>query len=565
LNDKNKLITIYTIAIVIFLVVIMSAYLSINKAPIYKVNTTLKAVNYDNNVIYPFEYLNFTLKVKNTGNLKLSNVPVIIYLNGSEFKSFKMTLSPNATGVVNFSYSFPAPGLDNFTAVVDPAHFISFGKGSILSAERAFNVSKFQSPELYVSIPNQNITSTYYYSLTPKGIGLSDVLGSNYNLSYFENLFGPAYPVVSNAITELALPINTENGAEAKYKNGSVISSIWISGNITYQDINTMILKQGLSFSSVENNGINEIKFKYNNTTSICSYYYEGWDKLITVYNNSLGFSCSNLLNNYTPTEITKINNTVNSSKELVDYNTKFEYTNSSYYGHSIYLNGNNIALSDFFRNSYGSFVSTIGNSNINISDFNGTCSGEVYSNNSSICSVEISPISYKSVLDNYALINSSEIGGNYIINLYSFTNATYKNLIIPNGVDLIKALNISQPYYKWKLTYNDLCKLDNSSIGCDVKSFNYSNDKVSLSINNTLNEPITIKSFDCYMPGLNSTGSYNITINGSSTGSLEGFCKSIPVPLPGHYQTYNVSIGYNYNNKTRLVNGTLYITNNYI
>ncbi len=562
-------IWLYAIAIVIAIAIIYTSY-AFTQTGAYSVKVEFSPNNYSSNTtLYPFDTISTKLTVINSGPSKLSKLPLLVYLNGNKLRSYVVTLPPKSEINLSIAYTFNNSGNYTFEAVADPADLLNLKNRAASQQSFTVPVAVPEKPDLYVSIPNSNITSTKEFTLYPKGIAFSSIAALNYNLSYFKNLFGPAYPVVGNSITDLALLVHIMNGVYANYSNGAKVSSLWMNGNISVKYLNTILQKNNLSYSLFNISGVNGVYFKYNNSTSICTSQNHGWVKVLSVYNASSNYTCKNIISkNYTPTEAVIIKNSLNSSKPLMNYSSGFLYTNTTYTGFSTSLSPNSISQMNIFENAYGNFASNILKLNKAINYSNMTCKGEITSNQSEniqLCSYLISPVYQASAFSNYTMAKSNEVGNKYILSMYSFTNSNYSSSIVPNAAHLISALKVNQSTYAWKPSAVSSCQFYNNSLSCKFNSYKQSNNMINFTIHNNGNSAVKITSAACFMPGLRKYYKENATINATSQASLSVECNSIIIPIDVSYNDYNLTINYTEDGKPYTISGIAKIAVPYV
>jgi len=562
-------IWLYAIAIIIAVAIIYVSY-SFTQAGSYSVKVEFSPVNYHaNTTMYPFNTLSAKLTVINIGTSKLSKLPMLVYVNGNKLHSYVITLPPKSEVNLSISYTFNNSGNYTFEAVADPANLLNLKNRDLSHQSFAVPVAVPEKPDLYVSIPNLNITSTKEFTLYPKGIAFSSIEALNYNISYFKNLFGPAYPAVGNSITDLALLVHIMNGVYANYSSGARISSLWMNGNITAQYLNTLLRKNTLSYSAFNLSGTDGVYFKYSNFTSICTSQNNGWVKVLSVYNASGNYTCRNIISsNYTPKEASVLEASLNSSKALMNYSSGFLYTNSTYTGFSTSINSNSISQMNLFENPYGNFASNISKYNVSLKDSNMTCKGQISSNSSEnleLCSYLISPVYQASAFANYSMAESNEVGNRYMLSMYSFTYTNYSSSIVPNAAHLIAALKVNQSVYPWKPSAQSSCQLSNSTLSCRFDSYNQSTSKANFTIKNNGDSPVKITSAACFMPGLEKHYKEDTTINATKEGSISVECSSVLVPLDVAYDNYNLTLNYTENGKPYTISGTAKIAVPYV
>lgn len=298
----------------------------------------------------------------------------------------------------------------------------------------------------------------------------------------------------------------------------------------------------------------------------MCSIYNGGWTKIISYYNNSNSNTCAKIATTtYLPTESNTLINVIKQNGNLTHYQSGFYYTNSSPLGSALYYSNSNITAINLFENNYGIFVAGIKKlgSSINLTNFvNNTCYGLIYTYNGvNVCSYVIATRTGNFSLP-YGLVNSSYITSNYILNIYSLVNNTQLVAAHDNAAHLMGALGISENSIVWGTFYKNSCKFSNQSIGCQFLNFSQKSNIASINIQNNFTKGIRLNSLNCEITFGAVPTPLNITIEPNSIKEINQTCTSIVVPTASVQTVYTLILNYTYNNVTRIVNGTLNVTN---
>ena len=514
--------------------------------------------------MYPFESTSLKIYVNNTGTQTISDLPVTFYLNGNPVKSYEVTLPGRSTAQINESYIYPFNGSYQFQAVADPGHVLSISDRAAAQGAIEVNVSPPQEPSIFSSIPNSAASSLQGFSLFQNGTAAAYAAGAEYNISFMRGIFGPASTLVQAVFKDLYSTINVANGAEITY-NGTQAYSLWLQGTLGPNLINAIARSFSFPEKNVAANGTNATMVLVGNTTSLCFFYHGGWTKLVA-YDNATGKStCAEVVrSSYNGSQKQSLNDMYNSSAALKGYASEFFYRNSSYTGTAIENDSNGISSINVFQNAYGTFISYAKKNAVpvNITRLNLTCYGIIYMNGTAdICSSLVPPAI--PVIGSYALINETEITSNFTFSLYSFVNQSNLLLANQNGVDLIKALNVSEQSAKWKSAFKNSCQFSNASLACEVVGFNQSDGIATLNITSRLSGQARINSAACYFAGVSHLSrQVNQTIRPNGTIEVSTKCYTAAIPITSATTTYILSVNYTYNGRTHAIPGELNITN---
>ncbi len=560
------------LAIAVALIVFISA-LMLKPSSSYNVAVHIAALNHNaSNALYPYQTSHFLITVYNKDNFYTKDIPLGFYLNGTELGFYKVSIPANSNVSINENYTYDANGIYQFSAVLDPANVLNIANRADASSAVNINVKSPQTPDLYAFIPDNGILNTTEFSLFPKGAAFSSLGYESYNTSKFKVLFGPSQDIISKIFTDVLPLINVENGAYARYSNGSIAYGAWIQGTLTSDKIALLLSTFNIPEYNFTANGNTATYARASNETSICTLTNGGWTKVMAYYNNSNNSTCINVISKaYSPFEANVIINASKSNPIFEAHLRNFTYTNSTPAGYVFGVASNSMYSMNVFQNSFGTFAAYLKKnahplnlSNINNSTF--SCLGLIYSNNktgTSVCSTYLSPISGAAQsLANYSFIKSEEIGTNYTAILYSFVNSSNALDAHYNAAKLIQALNLSQRSAIWQPAFKNSCSISNSSIGCKALAFNTSNDYASLQILNRLPHAIHINTLSCFISGEEANQTINQTISGGSSANDTVACHNIPVPIASITTAYDMQMNYTYENVTRLVNGTFNATN---
>lgn len=547
--------------LIIAIVVIVAVALFLGKdllAPNYNVSVSLYGVG--SNPTYPYQTSHFAINITNHGSSPISNLLLGFYLDGSQISTNSLSIPAGESIVLLRNYTYPSPGTYDFQAVADPGHVLEISNRNATQSSLSYNILQTETANPYSSMPNNNITATQSFTLSGTGLISSAAVASKYNITLFNQLFGPGGTLPLKIVEDLYGYVAYSNGAYATYSNKSAAYTNWLQGTVDPQLVNLVTSSFGIKTREESDN----VSYSMlTNTTSMCVFYSKGWTKIISYYNNSNGTTCLNLSsNNYSSTESLVFINLLKNNSKLTHYQSGFIYNNSTTAGTVLDYSKNNLTVTNIFFNKYGLFLSSILqlNKTRNVTAVNYTCNGLIYnSSNISVCSYIIPP-SVGNVSETYGLVNSTYIVPHYIFSMYSLVNETDLTLAHDNAAHLMSSLDVNETPAEWQSAYKTTCTLENQSIGCKFLSFSYT-DNATLNITNHLYGPITLNQLNCEIaPGFKNA-TVNKTIAQNSTLELQTHCNLIAVPLSSEISSYNLIFNYTYRNSTHILLGFLNVS----
>ncbi len=569
--DYKELAIYAVIAVVIVMAVVFLLSNSLLKSS-YNLQVTISQLGAT--ATYPYQTSVFLINVTNKGNQPIDGMPVGFYINGVQQTINNTSIPPGQTVTLVRNFTYTDIGAFYFQAIADPGQTFNIENRQLTKSSLNINITRASSPNIYTSIPQNNITATQTFTMGSAGAIGSAAIDQQYNISIVDELFGPEGNITNKIFEDGYSGIAVVNGGYAKYANGSTAYTVWFQGTVTPAFINYVLSSFGLTAARYQSNGNQVYQTLINKSTSICDLYSGGWTKLITYYNNSLPGTCLNLgPANYSVNESKKLQQIIGLNKNLTQLEAYFYYTNSTNLGSIIGYSQNNLTLSQLFQNNAsGLFISSIKrlNSSINITDRNATCNGIVHINGSlNLCSYVI-PVRSGFYQLPFQLMNSSYITSNYIMNLYSLVNNTLLFAAEYNAGKLIgavaaKANIINTSSIQWKSPFKNSCAFfnkSNQSIGCTIKNFTTENYTAYLGLTNNFKSPVRVNSLLCEIaPGF-SPVAINQTMMPNSTISVALQCNIIPSPQVAAQTSYILTMNYTYLNTTQVVNGTMFINN---
>ncbi|MGC8694528.1 MAG: CARDB domain-containing protein [Candidatus Micrarchaeia archaeon] len=558
-----KMAVLYILAVLIIVAVV---YIAASYFVPHTYSISVKSMLLNNQTLYPFSIARFKVLVNNTGSNYVKNLSLVLYLNNVRVNnSYSISLPPHENTSLNFTYMIPSYLYGNLTfkAIADPASLLNIANRSKASSTLVLYINKPEAPNVYSSIPNNQIALTRSFSLDAEGIPPALYVSREYNLSkvdFFDiNANNNALFSMFGSLLDY---IYAMNGAYAKYTNNTSIYTIWIQGSIDEKVISSMLQKLNLNVSSYNNT----IFSKLNNNTSLCAYYQGGWTKMLIV-SNSTSSNCLSFIKNYEPVESNIILNSLKSSNTIMQMQSRFIYSNSINVGSSIFLDNNSIALLNISilnisKANKGYFFSYIQKDNHNVSNSAILpCNGVVFNSlNTSICSIvtpeAVAPFNYSMML-----INSTEMKGNYILTLYSLINRTIAPNAQQGSAGIISEFNIPGVVQRFESTiFKNMCSIiGNNDLSCNI--INASSNSTYISVKNLNTLPIHLNSIACYLPGFEKNESINEVVASNQTVSIKAKCLGGTVSFINPLIDYNLTINYTINNQPILANGIVEIS----
>jgi hypothetical protein len=552
--SRSSLLFYGALAVVVMLAVAWVA------SRMYRTSYNVSVAMSTNTVVaYPYQTSYFTVNITNRGTSRISDLNVGFYLNGTAIHYNTVDLPAGARVSVPENYTYLTSGNYIFSAVADPARVLNIEDRNGTQSSVAVEINQPESPDIYTSLPNSNITYTQSFTLTAQGIVAAAATTGKYNISIFTNMFSPAQSVLTKLFENLYVFIEGVNGAYVKYAGNTTAYSVWIQGTVQPALIDYVLSSFHLNQLNTSINGTRVSYAVVNNQTSICYMYSKGWTRLLAYFNDSKEGSCLGIVGKtYAPEESNAIVTQIKANKNMTSYQEGFFYTNSTAIGSALIYN-NSLAMVGFSENKYGFFTSFIQNTTA----FKGAkpvCTGLIYTNNAtSICSAYVASTG-SSV--SFGMVNTTELTPSYRLSLYSLVNQSELIAAHQNGASLINALRVSNSI-KWQSAFKSTCALSNASIGCNVTSFDYTNNTARLSISNRLASALRINTLSCFAPGLRQNETISTKIASNRAANVSVTCISIPVGgIASEYTNYALAMNYTYMNITRSLAGFLNVTN---
>ena len=548
-------------AIVVAVIVIAAAFLL--STPNY--NVSVKLLTNSTPPIYPYQTSNFAILVANKGSA-VSDLVIGFYLNTSELNYYKISIPANKTVLIPANYTYTTNGIYRFSVVADPAHVLAIKDRNTTVSSNTLNVTQAEGANIFTSIPNNNIAYTQSFSFTSIGLESSSAAADRFNISVFSDLFAIPQAITTKIGENVFQGTAYANGAYARYLNGTAAYTLWLQGEATPQQVQYIASTFQVPSVQLKLQNVTAEFMKVSNTTSMCAFYSNGWTKIISYYNDSMGSTCGTVAaSTYQPTESNTLVAALKANPKVPVYRSQFTYTNSTLVGSAIMYSNTTLGVANMFYNNFGFFTSVIqSNAQAKNRSANqtGVCRGLSYDNGTTnVCSVYVAPRAAVKA-NGYAMVNTTQIGARYILQLFSLVNQTNLVSAHVNGVSLIRALNISQNTTRWVSAFTNSCSVSNSSIPCRVTSFDYVNNTAYLNLTDMLGAPLHVNHAACYVPGERLNSTINDTLGIGQSLNLRLPCTTLPIPIVSPATSYLLQLNYTYNGITRSANGFLNVTN---
>ena len=557
-SDRNLLVYVAVVAVV---VVVAALALALSASSNYSLNVAVS--NNRTGSTFPYQTSIFTIKVSNEGSGAIEGLVVGFYVNGTELKHYTVTIPGHSNVTLNDSYIYTTSGSLYFQAVADPGKLLNVVNRNSTKSSVLVNVGTAEAPiGIASSIPNGNVTDTQSFILSGQGMYSASAIALAYNFNLVDAIFGPTKNMTAKIFDNLYGYIAETFGTQMNYANGTAAYVVWLQGTVIPGQIEYVTSTFRVPMRNATINGTHVSFAQTGNRTSMCTFYSNGWTKMLVYYNDSKNATCLSFVGKrYPMTESNSLAVSMNTSNVLTRYQTEFQYRNSTELGTSLRYSNSSFGAMNIFQNNYGLFASYVQKfgSAVNISA-NRTCYGIVYSNNGMhICSYIMAPIS-SSAAEGYGLVNTTEVTSDYGAAMYSLVNMSTLLDAQRNAASLIDALNISGGSARWTQSPKSTCLFNSTDIGCSINGFDYNNNTANLSMVNRLNYPISITSIGCHLPGVKYSMPVNETVGADSTASLIFPCYNM-VNVPLTVESYEITANYTKGSVNGIAVGILNVT----
>lgn len=533
-------------------------------------NVSVGLKSYTNtSIVYPYQTAYLQITVTNKGSQALQSFPVVFYIDGNLSNSYKVSLGAGKNTTINTTYTYLEPGSYTFTAVGDPGMLFPVSDRNATKSEVTVNVTDPQYPDIYSSIPNDNISYTQSFSIDQTGVTFFPFFATNYNLTIVNGLFGIDKLTFEKFFQDFGGYIGQINGAYVKYDSNTTAYIMWIQGTATPQEIESFFQSYGFSQKVYTSNNTQVLFTRVSSNQSACTYYSEGWIRMVVYDNHSTSNTCQNVLSfskaNSTESVVLldALKNNPNVTKDLRNLTLR----NSTPIGYSVVYSGNSVTSINFEKNSAGWLNINLVSNQTTIKN-NETCYGLIYTENDvQICSVYIFAASgniYQS--SGEALLNTTTSTKNMQFGIYTLLNQSY----VGEGSQLADTQLAGLPFNSntliWASPFFNSCNFFNNTIGCTKRpSFNYTSSTAMLNITNNQTSPITLTTLSCSIAYQTYNNTLNLTIGaGKSSNTLDVICPGAPLNLASATNEYGLALYYNIARSSNAIKvyGVLNITN---
>lgn len=543
---RNMLVYgIIAIAIIAASYIILSNVINANQS--YSLSIKMYYTNTSD--LYPFNTTRFLILVNNTGKKPINDLLVGFYLNDRPLHMYNVSIPTGETAPIKVNYTYKTTGIHNFKVVADPANVLALNPRTSTQSV-SINVRNASITNPFSQLPNGRVVSSYNFSLTGDSLPVIAELNNYYKIGIFDSVMPINKNVLGKILIDSTGTIQYSYGAYAKYNGGAQAQAIFLQGTVNPSFVDSII--ESFNLKKLSFNGTTA--FMLNNLTSICVSSKSGFTSIL-LYNSTNNNNCISLKEN-------SMSNYSQPQGNLSRYMQEFVFANNSnstttYLGNIFGANNKSIYSVNEFQNKYGVFFSSINKTEITRSGKN-ICYG-VVSNNSNVCSVYLKP-SYN-YTGNYGVVDSEELAGNYILNVYSIVNTSELQNAAYNSANLLSRLNLSERPLLWYGPYQNSCNIHTTALACNVTTSYTSNNTASVKLFNLLNQSIRINYLSCFVPGLRKNQTINKTIAPNSYANVSISCQNIPeIILP--INSYNLSINYNLGNYSYNTTGIMNLTN---
>ena len=583
MNDSGKNVLIY---VIIAAVVLVSVFLYTRNvfSPAYSISLQLsqspQSPTYGSNTLYPYQTSIFRLNINNTGSSPISNMTVVVYLNSQALQTLSIRSLPAHQGTTkNLSYTYPTSGNYSFQVVADPAHVFNIQNRQASQDSIAVSVSPAQIPDVFTSIPNNNIVDAQSFALSSLGASEALYMFNNYTLGFSSGIFnGNTFPLIE-MLKPSAPYLQSFLGDRAVYKNGTVAYAAWMqSGVVTMAGIKSFY--SSLSYNTVNATigNANGLYMKWNATTSLCFAYSGGWIKIISYSNQSGAGTCSSIGSvTYADTESNTLLQQAASDKKMYDYQNVSSvynanmptmiYSGAHDLGRSVISDNGAVSIINFFSvpsNSMqngGLFAGLISRNVPPASMAQRTCyDGLVFSDNAiSVCS-QYTPQTTGWLGPNL-LLNSTYISNNHTVSLYSLVNDSQAASAHLTASILIFSLGINETHLKWKSLFSNSCRFGSPQLGCGFVGMNASVPSITMNVINNYASPITVTKVNCFYAAPPTNFTMNWIVPAGATQQITTPCRVVPPTGFVAGMSFNTTIYYTLNGKNQTANGTFNFT----
>ncbi|MGC8629221.1 MAG: CARDB domain-containing protein [Candidatus Micrarchaeia archaeon] len=489
---------------------------------------------------FPYQPIYIPITVTNTGSVPIRNMSIGVYVNSTLNMLYHVTVPPGKEVILKYSYVPVAPGNYTIEAAADPANLYNIEDRSLAQKSLSFTVFNPENAMPYSSLPLGNATSKGVMYLKTGGYVLSSYLNATYGLKNMK-LTSITYvnAFLDSVLTYVIKYVKQFAGAYASYTNGSEAYSIWIQGYISPNITNVAARLSRIPSANLVKQGKNVTFVNLGNNTTICSYYSQGWIKMLVYKSQNNQSNCASELGlaKMQQMQLPALGtNAINANETLGNFT--IENSTSFESGELAFIND--------------SFVYSLASN----SSLNTTCFGLISSQgNESYCSEYVFPLVNET--NGTALIRTAAHIGNYSIAVYSLINSSLLFNQLPVNIRIIKGYGVLGHYALFTSGIQNTCQF-NSTFSCSNLTFE--NGEASFNISS--NETVRLNSVSCFTVPAALPNEINETLQSKTSKRLSVACYANGNKLAGMPLNLrlNFLVNYTISNTTRTGTGTGYI-----
>ncbi|MDE1846095.1 MAG: hypothetical protein KGH53_02335 [Candidatus Micrarchaeota archaeon] len=494
------------------------------------------------NVVYPFQNIALPITVTNNGQSAITGLVFSVISNGNNSKAYQLTIPVGKSVSINYNFTPSYSGKYNVTVIADPAKLYSVANRNGAKNQTTVTVASQSAAAPYKLLPARNTTDYGTLNLARGGFVASSFIYSSYSIPTFATT--STYDKFIYSVLNLTQTyIRNVSTAYATYGNGDFAYSVWIRGYVVPGIFGIAGAAQGYAITNYTIGANRVMLAKISNSTTLCSWYEQGWIKSV-VYRNASN-SCLRIYNK----TIATLNASISSANATV-YAKLASATNSTIIGN---YSGSGKGVSSYSALSLVGPKFSLTRVSVNSTQAS-KCYGIVSTvNGTTYCSVYLLPAT--GTVSGFALIKTMGYIGKYNVSVFSLVNSSNVFQTIPPDIATIRGLGLNGTAKTFASGFGNSCSF-NSTISCKNPSF--LNSTLTLNLTNTLNSSIKLNSISCRAIGAGLKIALNKTLVGKASTSVKSTCynagnviKGVPLNLQLYLQ-----LNYTAVNMTRLIAG---------
>ncbi len=493
--------------------------------------------------LYPYQLAEIPIKVLNNGGTPIRNMSIGVYVNSTLNTLYKVTLPPGKFVFLNFTYVPSFNSTFEITAVADPGRLYDIIDRPLARSTTYLHVAKAEEPSAYAMLPAGNIVAEKIEHLNAGGYALASYLNATYgltrikltNVSYFNNFLDSILQYVLTNVRQLA-------AADATYANGTSASAVWIMGFLSPNLTNTAALINGLKAENISVAGKQVTVVYFPNDTTLCSYYSQGWLKMLLARPGN----CTSMLSAKRA-----------SSVLLSSFYSNTAIANAINLGNYSLVTPEGEKAGAFALLDNASFLySTISSNSLAYEE--PVCYGLITNtSNVSYCSQYLFPKNNTFVGTN-ALMRTTAYIGNYNLSVFSLLSSSYLLQQVPINIGIIRGFEIEGKPLMFSSGITNMCSFNNT-FSCSNVSF--LNGNLYFSLKN-LNSTLHILNASCYLLPPYKPKPVNVTLAKGQVVNMSIPCYDLGKSITGLALNLRlfVGIGYSINSTNHEIIGRAYI-----